>query len=169
MHCDRIRAKSSQGLGGETPLKLPIMQLNICFAPEPGWHPFQWLYGNCIYEPLLDRSGACKRLLEVLWRKGFGVQDSSLLRLASQQARRDEELNAARQRASELEAEVADLSREVELRQEQEQTLKEVRHSRLSASPLHLQHHVLESTGQDAVFPALKADTEACGTHLAWR
>lgn len=55
------------------------------------------------------------------------LQDSNLVRLATQQARRDEELNQARQTAAELEAEVADLSREVELRQEQELTLKEVR------------------------------------------
>jgi len=60
-----------------------------------------------------------------LW--GCTLQDSNLVRLASQQARRDEEVNQARQRAGELEAEVADLSREVELRQEQELTLKEVR------------------------------------------
>ncbi len=48
------------------------------------------------------------------------------MKLAGQQAKRDEELNVARQRAAELEAEVADLVREVELRQEQEVTLKEV-------------------------------------------
>ena len=56
----------------------------------------------------------------------FDLQEASLLRLAGQQAKRDEELNTARQRAAELEAEVADLLREVELRQEQELTLKEV-------------------------------------------
>jgi len=54
------------------------------------------------------------------------VQESNLARLASQQARREEEVNQAWQRAAELEAEVADLSREVELRQEQEVALKEV-------------------------------------------
>ncbi len=54
------------------------------------------------------------------------MQESNLARLASQQARREEEVNQARQRAAELEAEVADLSREVELRQEQEVALKEV-------------------------------------------
>ena len=54
------------------------------------------------------------------------MQEANLLRLAGQQAKRDEELNASRQHAAELEAEVADLLREVELRQEQELTLKEV-------------------------------------------
>ena len=44
-----------------------------------------------------------------------------------QQAAREEELKVARKHASDLEAEVADLSREVELRQEQEDALKEVR------------------------------------------
>jgi hypothetical protein len=62
-----------------------------------------------------------------MWDKKSVLQESNLVRLATQQARRDEELNQARQRAAELEAEVADLSLEVELRQEQELTLKEVR------------------------------------------
>ena len=56
------------------------------------------------------------------------MQESSLLRLAEQQARRDEELNAVRQRAEALESELSELSREVELRQEQEAALKEVGH-----------------------------------------
>lgn len=53
-------------------------------------------------------------------------QESTLLRLAERQAGREEELQAAREKAAELEAELGDLQREVELRQEQEQALKEV-------------------------------------------
>ncbi len=49
-----------------------------------------------------------------------------LLRLAERQAGREEELLAAKQKVGELEAELGDLQREVELRQEQEQALKEV-------------------------------------------
>lgn len=54
------------------------------------------------------------------------MQESTLLRLAERQAGREEELLAAKQKAAELEAELGDLQREVELRQEQEQALKEV-------------------------------------------
>ena len=54
------------------------------------------------------------------------IQEAHLLRLAERQAQRDEELAEARRRASELEAEVSDLTREMELRQEQEAALKEV-------------------------------------------
>ena len=54
------------------------------------------------------------------------MQESNLLRLAEQQAKREEELNGARQQVADLEAEVADLVREMELRQEQEAALKEV-------------------------------------------
>lgn len=53
-------------------------------------------------------------------------QESTLLRLAERQAGREEELLAAKQKVGELEAELGDLQREVELRQEQEQALKEV-------------------------------------------
>ena len=53
-------------------------------------------------------------------------QESTLLRLAERQAGREEELAAARQRAAELEAELGDAQREIELRQEQETALKEV-------------------------------------------
>lgn len=62
------------------------------------------------------------------WRR-ISLQESNLLRLAEQQARREEELNVACQRAAALEAEVSDLVREVELRQEQEAALKEARFS----------------------------------------
>ena len=54
------------------------------------------------------------------------MQESTLLRLAERQAGREEELLAAKQKVAELEAELGDLQREVELRQEQEQALKEV-------------------------------------------
>ena len=54
------------------------------------------------------------------------MQESTLLRLAERQAGREEELQAAKQKVAELEAELGDLQREVELRQEQEQALKEV-------------------------------------------
>ena len=54
------------------------------------------------------------------------MQESTLLRLAERQAGREEELLAAKQKVGELEAELGDLQREVELRQEQEQALKEV-------------------------------------------
>ena len=55
------------------------------------------------------------------------AQESTLLRLAERQAGREEELLGVRQKVAELEAELSDLQREVELRQEQEQALKEVR------------------------------------------
>lgn len=67
-----------------------------------------------------------KYLISVLKLVSFVMQESNLLRLAEQQAKREEELSAARQRATQLEAELADLAREVELRQEQESALKEV-------------------------------------------
>lgn len=54
------------------------------------------------------------------------LQESALLRLAERQAGREEELRAARRRCRELEAEVADLQREVALHQEQAAALKEV-------------------------------------------
>ena len=54
------------------------------------------------------------------------LQESTLLRLAERQAGREEELVAARAKVAELEAELGDLQREVELRQEQETALKEV-------------------------------------------
>ena len=54
------------------------------------------------------------------------MQESALLRLAERQAGREEELRAARRRCRELEAEVADLQREVALHQEQAAALKEV-------------------------------------------
>ena len=54
------------------------------------------------------------------------AQESTLLRLAERQAGREEELLGVRQKVAELEAELSDLQREVELRQEQEQALKEV-------------------------------------------
>ena len=54
------------------------------------------------------------------------AQESTLLRLAERQAGREEELAAARQRTQELEAELGDAQREIELRQEQETALKEV-------------------------------------------
>ena len=54
------------------------------------------------------------------------LQESTLLRLAERQAGREEELQAARAKAAELEAELADLQREVQLREEQEAALKEV-------------------------------------------
>ena len=53
-------------------------------------------------------------------------QDPNLVRLAEQQERRNEELTTAQQHAADLEAEIADLAREVELRQDQELALKEV-------------------------------------------
>ena len=55
------------------------------------------------------------------------VQESALLRLAERQAGREGELAAERRRAAALEAELGDLQREVELRQEQEAALKEAR------------------------------------------
>lgn len=54
-------------------------------------------------------------------------QESALLRLAERQAGREGELAAERRRAAALEAELGDLQREVELRQEQEAALKEAR------------------------------------------
>ena len=64
------------------------------------------------------------------------MQESNLLRLAEQQAKREEELNGARQQVADLEAEVADLVREMELRQEQEAALKEVRLLTSTITPL---------------------------------
>ncbi len=55
------------------------------------------------------------------------MQESTLLRLAERQAGREEELLASKQKVAELEAELSDLQREVELRQEQESALKEAR------------------------------------------
>ena len=55
------------------------------------------------------------------------MQESTLLRLAERQAGREEELLASKQKMAELEAELGDLQREVELRQEQESALKEAR------------------------------------------
>lgn len=49
------------------------------------------------------------------------------MRLAAQQAGREEELAAARRQASELESEVADLQSTLELHQKQAEALKEVR------------------------------------------
>ncbi len=54
------------------------------------------------------------------------VQESALLKLAGKQAAREEELNRMRERTLLLEAEVADLQQEVDLRQQQEVALKEV-------------------------------------------
>jgi hypothetical protein len=54
------------------------------------------------------------------------AQESTLLRLAERQAGREEELQAARQKVAELEHELGDLQREVQLREEQEAALKEV-------------------------------------------
>lgn len=71
----------------------------------------------------MKNMGEMKRKLT----SNLAIQDPNLLRLAEQQARRNEELNTARQRAEQLESELADLAREVELRQEQEAALKEVR------------------------------------------
>lgn len=53
-------------------------------------------------------------------------QESALLRLAERQAGREGELAAARRKVVELEMELGDLQKEVELRQEQEAHLKEV-------------------------------------------
>ena len=53
-------------------------------------------------------------------------QDLASLRFSEQQAQREEELKSAKKITMELESEIADLAREVELRQEQEQVLKEV-------------------------------------------
>ena len=62
------------------------------------------------------------------------MQESTLLRLAERQAGREEELLASKQKVAELEAELGDLQREVELRQEQESALKEARPSRVCNS-----------------------------------
>lgn len=56
-----------------------------------------------------------------------GLQESALLRLAERQAGREGELAAAQRKVAELELEVGDLQKEVELRQVQEDHLKEVR------------------------------------------
>ena len=65
------------------------------------------------------------------------------MRLAEQQAKREEELNGARRQVTDLEAEVADLVREMELRQEQEAALKEVRPVTSTMSPPPLVSQVL--------------------------
>ncbi|KAK9831018.1 hypothetical protein WJX74_000295 [Apatococcus lobatus] len=54
-----------------------------------------------------------------------GLQESALLKLAGKQAAREEELARMRDRTHLLEAEVADLQQEVDLRQQQEVALKE--------------------------------------------
>ncbi|KAK9864007.1 hypothetical protein WJX84_007296 [Apatococcus fuscideae] len=54
-----------------------------------------------------------------------GLQESALLKLAGKQAAREEELGRMRDRTRLLEAEVADLQQEVDLRQQQEVALKE--------------------------------------------
>ena len=64
----------------------------------------------------------------------MSVQESTLLRLAERQAGREEELAAARAKVGELEAELGDAQREIELRQEQETALKEVIHCFLPPS-----------------------------------
>jgi hypothetical protein len=83
--------------------------------------------------PGLQASFRC--ILDMKWLPGTAAcsacpdnpwQESTLLRLAERQAGREEELVAARAKVAELEAELGDLQREVELRQEQETALKEV-------------------------------------------
>jgi hypothetical protein len=54
------------------------------------------------------------------------VQEPILLRLAERQAGHKEELQIFAQKVAELEAELGDLQREVQLREEQESALKEV-------------------------------------------
>ena len=77
-------------------------------------HPVgAWLGKAALYQQRADVSSA-------------NAQESTLLRLAERQAGREEELLGVRQKVAELEAELSDLQREVELRQEQEQALKEV-------------------------------------------
>lgn len=66
------------------------------------------------------------------------LQESALLKLAGKQAAREEELGRMRDRTRLLEAEVADLQQEVDLRQQQEVALKEVRQYTLQGSMTHL-------------------------------
>ena len=55
------------------------------------------------------------------------LQDPALLRLAAHQAARDEEVQAARRQVAELEAELGDAQRTLDLQNEQSAALKEVR------------------------------------------
>ena len=54
------------------------------------------------------------------------LQDPALLRLAAHQAARDEEVQAARRLVAELEAELGDAQRTLDLQNEQSAALKEV-------------------------------------------
>ena len=60
------------------------------------------------------------------------LQDPALLRLAAHQAARDEEVQAARRQVAELEAELGDAQRTLDLQTEQSAALKEVGRTRLS-------------------------------------
>ena len=75
----------------------------------------------------MEGSATCLRLLNGLEEPGvWELQESALLKLAGKQAAREEEMGRMRDRARLLEAEVADLQQEVDLRQQQEVALKEV-------------------------------------------
>ena len=103
------------------------------------------------------------------------LQDPALLRLAAHQAARDEEVQAARRQVAELEAELGDAQRTLDLQTEQSAALKEVGRARLSPASARCcpgsspgccsrSRHVVESQQIPCALPGIRRTVKSsCG------